>query len=530
MTSGSLHAPVATRRGPAVGGPQQGTVRPVVVVTGTPRAGKSSVVDALLGPLVPAPRGGLREAAPGAGPQPAAGWPDAPAAAFTGPSVAAGAPTAEAFVVFRHGTAVSVAAFAPGRREPLPLGEGDAVAPRGALRPPRRVEITRPAPVLNAVTLVDTPSGGLREPAYAEIVLDAAAGGRLLFAADAAAALTLAQLDFLAEADQRRVPVTFVLTKIDEHPHWPAVLAANQRLVHDHAPSLAAARWFAVNVHAEDTADAAVDPAVPPALDEAARGLAGLGMAALRRALVADAADELAEPALGAPVPAPLAVTATSDERWRALLDREARTRRLGTAQRLSVDLATAHTRCVRELASGGCPALPHAFDRELHAVSLRATRLLDAAATALVRRVFTAVLDAEPGPAALARIGVAVRRAAEQAGDPDREWDRVLLLTATAGVAVTSGAGVLTGLGAVGERARPAVLPPLAVALSAGCYHLWQDKPNADRKRCRAWLQQALVAVERELDRELTERFTVLAAAVAAVATDTVDHGVLLA
>jgi hypothetical protein len=80
-------------------------------------------------------------------------------------------------------------------------------------------------------------------------------------------------------------------------------------------------------------------------------------------------------------------------------------------------------------------------------------------------------------------------------------------------------------------------VLPPVAIGLTTSCYQMWQLKPvpgeaprEPDRKDCRRWLQQALRVVEGEFERELGQRYSDLQQALAIIAADAVDHGVLLA
>jgi hypothetical protein len=216
---------------------------------------------------------------------------------------------------------------------------------------------------------------------------------------------------------------------------------------------------------------------------------------------------------------------------WRQQLDRDISARQVAVTRQVSIDLATIHVRCVRELGSGrGVSALPAVLDRELHALSVRATRLVDASATAISRRIFGTVLATEPDAALLDRIRRALRRAVD-AGRPDgSERERVLLLTATSGVAVSGGPGAAAALAAVPPHPTDEVLPPVAVGLTATSYQLWQHKTNADKKDSRVWLQQAIRVIEGELERELTHRFTDLREALTAVAGDTVDHGVLLA
>jgi hypothetical protein len=520
--------------------PSDATGVATTVVVGAPLCGKSSVINALLGPPALAPIGG---SAPAGRSRPA-GRAAAVTGGATGPAgtgvgsaapaddIVAGAATS-AYLFFRHGESPVAFAYVPGHRGPRPmtldeLRGGDLAAPvrGGSGRPPRRAEVSHPSHLLHRVNLIDTPGMGGFDQAYVEIVVDALARGcRLLFVTEASAAVKPAELDFLAEAERRGGSVTFVLTKIDAYPEWPAVLAANQNLVHDHAPRFAASDWYAVSTLPGH------DAGPPAAVEEAALGLAGLGIGALRVALAEPVPREGngPDPRL-APEPVPPRVAAaTTDEGWARVLDHDIRSRGVAIGRQLAIDLATIHVRCVQETSSdNGCGRLPHVFDRELHALSVRTTAAIEETATEIMRRVFREILDGAPDDAALARIRRATRRAlvAADGGAPD--WDRILLVTATSGVAVTAGRGAVASLAAV--RPRPLdqeLLPPIGVALSAGCYSMWR---GADRAACRAWLHQAIRALEVNLERERAQRFDHLRDALAAVAADTIDHGVLLA
>jgi hypothetical protein len=199
-------------------------------------------------------------------------------------------------------------------------------------------------------------------------------------------------------------------------------------------------------------------------------------------------------------------------------------------AQRLSLELAAIHVRCAQETsADNGMARLAHAFDHELHALSVRTTRGIDEAATTIMRRVFAEILDGPPDNAALTRIRRATRRAVEAAESGPPEWDRVLLVTATSGIAVTTGRGAVASLSAVAPRPLDTyLLPPVGVALSAGCYSIWRG--GGERAQCRAWLQRAIRVLEVDLGRERARRLDYLREALAVVAADTIDHGVLLA
>jgi hypothetical protein len=485
-------------------------LQPFVVIAGAPHAGKSSLINALI---------------------------DEP----DGAPVDTVASTS-AWLVFRHGSPISARAFVPGHREPRPIGldglrVGDtAAAGRGGQsRPPRRIEITHPADLLARVALVDTPGVGDLDAATAEVVLDAVerAGG-LVFVVDAAAPLRRAQLDLLAKVGVTQ-RVVFVVTKTDQHDDWSQVLASNRALVAERAPHLAQADWLPLDVRRgegiaglRELLAGWADPLpVPPDADPAALGGAP-------SAPGAPGAPRSAGPAASTAV-----TVSTSDDRWEQLLDREIRNRRVAAAQRVSIDLATIHVRCVQELGTGqGCPELPYVLDRELHALSVVASRQLELDTAEIIERVFGQLLDHPPTAAVLARITSAARRTVDSLYGDDYVRDRVLLLTTTSAVATLTGTAAADSLSALG-RPEPAerVLPVIGVGLNASCYQMWQPKPMAEpahrgveKKDCRRWLQQALRVIEVEVARELGHRYSDLQQALAIIGADAVDHGVLLA
>ena len=158
-------------------------------------------------------------------------------------------------------------------------------------------------------------------------------------------------------------------------------------------------------------------------------------------------------------------------------------------------------------------------LDTELHALSLRLTATLDAAARDLVGAVFDTVVEGRLGEAERVRVTTAVWRQME----PD---DRTLLITATAGVAAVAGAA--DALSATGLTT-PTLLAPICIAVSGNCHLMWHYRGVPDRAEARRWLHQATGAcgVGRHV---LDARFAALAEAVEALAADAVDHGVLLA
>jgi hypothetical protein len=497
MGSGIMQAPlidltVTTPGGPVSAMPVRGSrshrqaeprsasgARGYAVIAGSPRSGKTALLNALIRRVDPVPAG-------------------------------------DAWLVYRHGDKPETHAFVPGHREPRTVVGAFVPTQRdprpGPTRPARRIEITHPASLLKRVALVDTPGSGGLEAANAEIILDAAERGLgLLFVVDAAAPLPRADLDLLAAAVERVERVAFVLTRIDQHDAWPEMLVANRALLASRSQVLASAPWFPVSLAPE----------------------AVFGVAELRHEL-----ETWAE-ALPAPVGVAAATVSDAGDEWQDLLEREIANRRVAAVQRVSIDLATIHVRCVQELGSGkGCPELPHVLDRELHALSVRTTRQLHADTREAIGAVFTELLDAAPDDVVLARIAAAARRTVDSLRDDDRDRNHALLLTATSAVASVAGATAVDNLSAVGG-AEPAdqVLPSLGIALNASCYALWQPKvapggppKHADKKDCRRWLQHALRETEVEVGHELGERYAGLRQALLIIGGDAVDHGVLLA
>jgi hypothetical protein len=487
MRSGVLHAPLIDPAATSEANPRpvRAAARPLrqpyAVVAGAPHAGKSTLVDALI-------------EAPGRPPVDAAAW-----------------------LVFRSGTHPGARAFVPGHREPRPIALDGLRSGERASRPPRRIEITHPATLLEHLALVDTPGIADHDDATADIALDAterAAG--LVYVLAAGEPLRDAQLAFLARVTVR---VVFVLTKIDERPDWIDVVSSNRAQLERHAPALARAPWFPV--------------AVTPAGSD--------GVAELRQAL--EAWGGIFDPVPAARRPAMSAATVSvGDNRWEAVLDREIRNRRVAAIQQASIDLATIHVRCVQELASGdGCPELPYVLDRALHALSVRVSRQVVADTDAVIGAVFGGLLDEPPGPAVQRRIRLAARRTADTLVVEERVRERVLLLTTTSAVAVLVGPAAVDSLSATGlPEPDDLVLPAVSVGLTASCYQMWRaprDTPapresvrGTEKKDCRRWLQQALRVVEAEIERELGGRYDDLRQSLAIIAADAVDHGVLLA
>lgn len=196
---------------------------PTVVVLGETKRGKSSLVNALL-------------ATPDLSP------------------VDAGVATSR-YVVIEHGVAWAARGCYADDRAPVPFDIADTaawVSPGGALpdgvAPPRFVEVQGPVPLLETLTLIDTPGvGGLRG-VHGELAAEAAADATaLLVVVDASSPFTRGELEFLERAALRVETVVFALTKTDAHRGWRAVLDADVALLAEHAPRFADAKFHPVS-------------------------------------------------------------------------------------------------------------------------------------------------------------------------------------------------------------------------------------------------------------------------------------------
>ncbi|MCX5069523.1 hypothetical protein OOJ91_27110 [Micromonospora lupini] len=444
---------------------------------------------------------------------------------------------AGSWLLVRHAVVPTRAAFVPGYRQPHSYGaDRDAAGPALA-RPPRRVELSVPEPLLRHFTLIDTPDTGALGVAGVRVLRDAVGrAGALLFVIAADQAFTAQELNLLAEMAEAPVEVVFAVSPgaagwapltdcvamtedagasvspadgrsgevdpvaVTVEAHRAALLAA--------VPSLAGARWFPI-----DGADSAGD---------------------LRRALVGWSASEGLQRASADPPVLPgqhdrVAVSADPGD-WSERLDRQTRSCAQRIRQHLALELANVHLRAVQEIVFGvGCAGLPDLLDREMAALSLLATAQCDHAVRGIVADAAAQVLGAAPAEGVRRRIATAVQYglADHRAG---RDLDRVLLITSTAGVAGLTGAEAIDALAGYPTATRDEVLPPVAVALSGGCWQQWRTPGNDDHSAARAWSQRALREVELELSREISRRFEVIRLSLGVVLSDAVDHGILLA
>ena len=450
---------------------------------------------------------------------------------------------AGSYLLVNHGKAPARAAYVPGYRQPHSYGPGPLAAGPALARPPRRVELSLPDPLLRHFALLDTPDTGSLGVAATRVLLDAVSrAGALLFVISADQAFTAAELDLLAEAARARVEVVFAVTPgavgwatVADGPTTTDDTGASVASAGPPAPRVAGQLFDPVQV-AVGTHRAAVLSAVPALAAARWYPVRQVDDQALRFALVGWAADEGLRRGSAHPPEPPGAYGRVSvvpgldagDVAER--LDRQVRTCAQRIRQHLALELANIHLRVVQEIVFGvGCAGLPQLFDQEMEALSQLATARCDAAVRGIVDDAAAGVFGAPLAEGVRRRIIHAVRwgLADHPAG---RELDRVLLVTSTAGVAGLAGDGALDALVAFPGAVRDEALPPVGVALSGGCWQQWRVPGGDDPNAARSWAQRALREVELELTREVSRRFEAVRLSFGAVLTDAVDHGILLA
>jgi hypothetical protein len=495
--------------------------RPSVVLVGETKRGKSSLVNALLG-------------VPGLSP------------------VDAAVATA-AYLHFAPGPPGAVAHLAGGETVPAT----DLARWATGAQPARRIEVTHPAPLLQYVSLLDTPGAGGLDPAHTAVALDAVQRATaLLFVADASAPLSRPELAFLTAAAARVDTVVFALTKVDAYPGWQRIHDDNVALLRAHAPRFAAAPWFPVSARLAELALTA-GPADAAALVEASRiaglqhalvALAGRGhhlqlanvlraargeLARLDAAAAARIEATEADPAQVARVRADRAALAarkrTESRQWTLLLSSETQRARVEVVGQLRTRIAAVQQDFGARIDAGrrdDLAALPQQLDTELQAVAVALSRDLEATFRQVGEKVLAEVFD----DAELARLNASLRHTLASAPPRDSSADNVLIALSAGGIAFMAGRGAVLGasvLGA-GSLAVGGLLVPVAgigLGLAAGGYVLYRRRVQSDRQQARLWLREVLGEARAALSDEISYRFTDLQYALGVAVDDAVER-----
>jgi len=511
--------------------------RPSVVVVGETKRGKSSLVNALIG--------------------------------VTGLSPVDAAVATSAYLEFGHGATTSAQAFAPGRDEPVPVpvdrladwATVSAALPDG-MRPPRRIAVTCPAPLLQYLTLVDTPGAGGLDPAHTEIALDAVSrAAALLFVVDASTPLTRPELDFLIEASKRVDVVVFALTKVDAYPGWRTILADNRAQLQAHAPRFASAAWFPVSARlaelaltlpAEAAGELVGESRVAP-LQHALVGLAGNGHLLAQANVLRTVRSELVRLDLAAgervaacdPDPAEVerakrdraglaARKRTEARQWSLALNTETQRARVEATGRLRTAVGGLQEQFLTRIDAArgdALKALPAEVDRALHALSLQLSYDLRFRFHKVAERTLAQVFAPAELQFVLQRINGTLRHAL--ATRPRRDGgggDNVMVALSAGGMAFMAGRGVAAGASALGAGALVGggLLIPVAglgLGLAAGAFILFRRRVASDRQQARVWLREVLGEARAALTDELAQRFTDLQYALTVALDDAVER-----
>jgi hypothetical protein len=495
--------------------------RPSIVVVGETKRGKSSLTNMLIG-------------VPNLSPVDAA-------------------VATSSFLEFRYSTTLGARAYLPGREDPVPLSHGDlrdwatvlGRLPDG-LRPPRRIEVHHNAPLLQYLTLIDTPGVGGLDPLHAEIALDAVERGTaLLFVVDASSPFSKPELDFLIEASKRVNFVLFALTKCDAYPGWRTILADNKGQLQAHAPRFGAAPWFPVSARLAEMAMSMSGDAQAELIREsriaelqhALIDLAGKGhslqLSNVLRSVRSEVIrlDQEIGDRMKATDPDPGDIQRAKDERAKVAARKRTESRQWSLAlntetQRARVEATTRLRQYVTKLqedylnkidkASGSdLKNLPAEVDRSLHALSVRLSHDLEFRFRKVGERVLAQVFHPNELQYVLRQINARLRHALGT--KPRRDGgtgDGAMVAMSSAGMAFMAGRGASMaagGLGLAGIAGSNLLLPGIGIAigLAAGAYMIFKRKSMTDKQGTRQWLREVLNEARAALSDEIMHRFT---------------------
>jgi len=495
--------------------------KPTVVVVGETKRGKSSLTNALLG------------------------VPDL--------SPVDAAVATSAYLQLVHGPEPGVRAYLPGREDPVPLRLSDirdwgtvlGSLPDG-VRPPRRLEVCHPAPLLQYVNLVDTPGVGGLDSLHAEVAMDAVERATaLLFVVDAASPFSKPELDFLIEASKRVNLVLFALTKTDAYPGWRTILDDNVALLQAHAPRFGSAPFYPVSSRLAELAlrmpkDAAADLVRESRMAElqhaliklASRGhllklanvlravrseFVRLDLHAVERSRAADPDPEQAERLREERVRVN-SRKRSETKQWSLALNTETNRAKLEATGRLRSYFQKSQEQFLNQIDKADrrtLKQLPYDVDRALHALSVRMSSELEYRFRAIGQRILSQVFTEQELHFVMRRINAQLRVGGQAKPRRETSGDTAMVVMSSAGTlmmgtrAVTAGAAAV-GIGAAGGAAALAISTAgIGLGLAAAAFIIYKRRVQTDRNQARQWLREVMGESRAALQDEILHRFT---------------------
>lgn len=460
--------------------------------------------------------------------------------------------TTSTYLVFGYGDEPTARACYPGRYEParfepaeLPLWTSANRELPGGQLPPRHVEVDVPIPLLRRLRLVDTPGVGGLDSMHGELAAEAAGqASALLFVVDASAPFTAGELEFLHGVAQRVETVAFALTKTDAFRGWREVLAADRKLLAEHAPRFADAEFMPVSARMFEMAASAQQEQAAAMLRERS-GVPGLQVELQR--LVAGRSVMLTEANVLRALSTALgeqharlagqwrALSAGADEvtKLRARRDELAADRRSSTrgwqvklrgqVQHARVESNHEVAKQVRDLQSWFRQAienadrrrlaeLPREVDAALGLVSGRVNAGLTDRLTKLANAVLAELFTAEELEVLRSQVARGVRQPIElrppERRSPTAE-DKLLVFLGMSGGFGAARIAALPAMGAAGVAlVNPFVLvPTIVVGLGAGWWMARTRKHSSEKQHMKQWLTEAIADARSTLDQMVSEQ-----------------------
>ncbi|GGM37983.1 dynamin family protein [Dactylosporangium sucinum] len=495
--------------------------RPRIVVVGETKRGKSSLTNMLMG-------------VPNLSP------------------VDAAVATAS-YLEFTHNKQHGARAYIPGREDPVPLGLGDlrdwgtvlGRLPDG-MRPPRRIEVHHSAPLLQYLTLIDTPGTGGLDSMHAEVAMDAVEKATaLLFVVDSSSPFSKPEMNFLIEASKKVNFVLFALTKVDAYPGWRTILADNKGQLQTHAPRFGSAPWFPVSARLAELAmqmpkDAAGDLIRESRIAELQHALIDLASKGhlLQQANVLRSVrseyiriDQEVGDRMKATDPDPADAERAKEERarvatrkrteqrqWSLALSTETQRARVEATTRLRNYVTQLQEQFMEKIDKGGrgdIQNLPQEVDKALYALSVRLSHDLEFRFRKVGERVLAQVFHPNELQHVLRQLNAKLRHALGT--KPRRDGgngDGAMVVMSSAGMAMMAGRGAMAGAGAMGLAGIAGaglVIPVIGIGLglAAGAYMIFKRKSMTDKVQTRTWLREVLGEARAALSDEIMHRFT---------------------